>query len=37
LRHKRPEAFKRLNRLGLLNWGFYLNLYDIMFVIARKL
>lgn len=36
LRHKRPEAFKRLERLGLLNWGFYLNVYDIMYVIARK-
>jgi len=36
LRHKRPDAFKLLERLGLLNWGFYLNVYDIMYVIARK-
>jgi 2-polyprenyl-3-methyl-5-hydroxy-6-metoxy-1,4-benzoquinol methylase len=36
LRHKSPDAFKRLERLGLLNWGFYLNIYDIMYVIARK-
>jgi hypothetical protein len=36
LRHKRPELFKRLERSGLLNWGFYLNVYDIMYVIARK-
>lgn len=36
LRHKSPEVFKRLERLGLLNWGFYLNIYDIMYVIARK-
>ena len=36
LRHKLPGAFKRLERLGLLNWGFYLNVYDITYVIARK-
>jgi hypothetical protein len=36
LRHARPKLFRRLQRLGLLNWGFYLNLYDIMYVIARK-
>jgi predicted TPR repeat methyltransferase len=36
LRHKSPEAFKRLERLRLLNWGFYLNIYDILYVIARK-
>ncbi len=36
LRHKRPGLFRRLERLGVLNWGFYLNVYDIMYVIARK-
>ena len=36
LRHKSPESFKRIERLGLLNWGFFLNVYDIMYVIARK-
>jgi SAM-dependent methyltransferase len=36
LRHERPQLFRRLQRTGLLNWGFYLNLYDIMYVIARK-
>jgi 2-polyprenyl-3-methyl-5-hydroxy-6-metoxy-1,4-benzoquinol methylase len=37
LRHKRPNLFKRLQSTGLLNWAFYLNLYDIMYVIARRL
>jgi SAM-dependent methyltransferase len=36
LRHKRPALFRRLEQLGVLNWGFYLNIYDIMYVIARK-
>jgi len=36
LRHKRPALFNRLRQLGLLNWGFYLNVYDIMYVIARR-
>ncbi|HEX8181582.1 MAG TPA: class I SAM-dependent methyltransferase [Pyrinomonadaceae bacterium] len=36
LRHGRPQLFRRLARLGVLNWGFYLNLYDIMYMIARK-
>lgn len=36
LRHKRPALFERLHKLGLLDWGFYLNVYDIMYVIARR-
>ncbi|HEV2884460.1 MAG TPA: class I SAM-dependent methyltransferase [Pyrinomonadaceae bacterium] len=36
LRQQRPRAFQWLQRRGLLNWGFYLNVYDIMYVIARK-
>lgn len=36
LRHRRPALFRRLERLGVLNWGFYLNVYDIMYVIARR-
>ena len=36
LRHERPHVFKRLERLGLLDWGFYLNVYDIMHAVARK-
>lgn len=36
LRHKRRKLFERLRWTGLLDWGFYLNVYDIMYVIARK-
>ena len=36
LRHQQPALFNRLRQLGLLNWGFYLNVYDIMYVIARR-
>lgn len=36
LRHHRPEVFKRLERTGLTKLGFYLNLYDIIYVIARR-
>jgi SAM-dependent methyltransferase len=30
------RLFDRLQRAGVLNWGFYLNVYDIMYVIARR-
>lgn len=36
LRQQRPETFKQLERTGLTKLGFYLNLYDIMYVIARR-
>ena len=36
LRHQRPGLFKQLERTGLTKFGFYLNLYDIIFVIARR-
>ena len=36
LRHKRPAVFRWLQRAGVLDWGFYLNVYDIMYVIARR-
>lgn len=36
LRHQRPALFKQLERTGLTKFGFYLNLYDIVFVIARR-
>jgi hypothetical protein len=36
LRHQRPDLFKQLERTGLTKFGFYLNLYDIVFVIARR-
>ena len=36
LRHQRPGLFKQIERTGLTKFGFYLNLYDIVFVIARR-
>jgi hypothetical protein len=36
LRQRRPELFARLERAGLVDFDFYLNLFDIMFVIARR-
>lgn len=36
LRKKRPAVYSFLKRKGLLDMVFYLNLYDIMYVIARK-
>ncbi|HSE32726.1 MAG TPA: class I SAM-dependent methyltransferase [Pyrinomonadaceae bacterium] len=30
------KLFNGLQRAGVLNWGFYLNVYDIMYVIARR-
>ena len=36
LRCKRPWLFHQVERTGLANLGFYLNLYDIMYVIARR-
>ena len=35
IRHHRPKLYRALKQLGLLNWNVYLNLYDIMFVIAQ--
>ena len=35
-RHNKRALFDKLDRTGFLNWGFSLNLYDIMYVIARK-
>ncbi|MEJ7615370.1 MAG: class I SAM-dependent methyltransferase [Pyrinomonadaceae bacterium] len=35
-RHKRQRIYETLRRSGLSNFDLYLNLYDIMFVIARK-
>ena len=34
--HHRPGLFRQLERTGLTKFGFYLNLYDIMYVIARR-
>ena len=36
LRHNQRRLFDWLRRAHLLNWGFYLNVYDIMYVIARR-
>src|SRR5947209_4609601 len=35
LRQQRPWLLRQLERTGLTKFGFYLNLYDIMYVIAR--
>lgn len=36
LRQQWPWLFKQIERSGLTKFGFYLNLYDIMYVIARR-
>jgi SAM-dependent methyltransferase len=36
LRQQRPRLYRLLERTGLTKFGFYLNLYDIMYVIARR-
>jgi len=36
LRQKKPWLFRQIERSRLTKFGFYLNLYDIMYVIARR-
>ena len=36
LRQKNPWLFRQIERSRLTKFGFYLNLYDIMYVIARR-
>jgi SAM-dependent methyltransferase len=36
LRQQKPQLYRPLERLGVGALGFYLNLYDIMYVIARR-
>jgi len=36
LKRGKPGLYRRLRATGLLNWSFYSNLYDILYVIARK-
>jgi len=36
LKRGRPGPYRKLQATGLLNWSFYSNLYDILYVIARK-
>jgi SAM-dependent methyltransferase len=36
IKHERPGLYRKLKATGLLNWSFYSNFYDILYVIARK-
>jgi SAM-dependent methyltransferase len=36
LKHKMPGPYGKLRAAGLLSWSFYSNLYDIIYVIAKK-
>jgi 2-polyprenyl-3-methyl-5-hydroxy-6-metoxy-1,4-benzoquinol methylase len=36
LKSKRPCLYARLRKIGLLNWNLYLDLRDIVFVVAQK-
>jgi SAM-dependent methyltransferase len=36
LKNGMPALYRRLRAAGLLNWSFYSNLYDIIYVIARR-
>jgi|SRR5215467_2451568 len=36
IKHNLPKLYSYLKRLHILNWNFYLNLYDILFVVAER-
>ncbi len=36
IKQNRPALYASLKRTGVLNWNLYLNLYDIVYLIARK-
>jgi hypothetical protein len=36
LKYNRPNLYRRLRETRLLNWDLYLNLGDIVFVVAEK-
>jgi hypothetical protein len=36
IKHKLPAVYRTLKRTKLLDWNIYLNLYDIVFIIARR-
>lgn len=36
VKHKQPKVYHAMRRTGLLGFAFYLNLYDIMFVVAVR-
>jgi 2-polyprenyl-3-methyl-5-hydroxy-6-metoxy-1,4-benzoquinol methylase len=35
VKHRQPKLYSALKKTGLLRWDLYLNLYDIMFVVAE--
>jgi len=36
IKHKKPQLYSALKKIGLLQFDLYLNLYDILFIIAEK-
>jgi 2-polyprenyl-3-methyl-5-hydroxy-6-metoxy-1,4-benzoquinol methylase len=36
LKRNKPELYEKLKATGILNWSFYSNFYDTMYVIAEK-
>jgi SAM-dependent methyltransferase len=36
IRNGQPGLYRALKRTGLLNWNLYMNLFDIMFIVAEK-
>jgi SAM-dependent methyltransferase len=36
IKQSRPGLYRALKKLGVLNWNLYLNLYDILYMIATK-
>jgi SAM-dependent methyltransferase len=36
IKHQKPGLYRVLKEAGLLRWALYMNLYDILFVVAEK-
>jgi 2-polyprenyl-3-methyl-5-hydroxy-6-metoxy-1,4-benzoquinol methylase len=36
IKHRKPALYRALKKTGLLRWDLYMNLYDIMFIVAEK-
>ena len=36
IKRSRPGIYRALKRSGVLNWNLYLNLYNIVYMIATK-
>ena len=36
IKHDQPKLYAALKRMRVLNWNLYLNLYDILFIVAEK-